>query len=159
MTTDLERAAAAITDAKSLALACHVGPDGDPLGSLLALHHLCRANGKPSVAGWGDPFVVGPLYLFMPGLDLTTPPADFPTDPEVMVTFDCGSLDRLGGLADAAKAAGELIVLDHHVTNDRYGSINVVEPEAAATAVVVRRLASELGWSLERNSAICLYTG
>ena len=159
MTTDLERAAAAITGAKSLALACHVGPDGDALGSLLALHHLCRANGKPSVAGWGEPFVVGPHYLFLPGLDLTTPPADFPTEPEVMVTFDCGSLDRLGCLADAAKAAGELIVLDHHVTNDRYGSINVVEPDAAATAVVVRDLARALGWPLNQAAAICLYTG
>ena len=49
-TTDLQRAAAAIREVETVALACHVGPDGDALGSLLGLHHLCRAAGKPSIA-------------------------------------------------------------------------------------------------------------
>ena len=157
--SELTRAVEAVRRAKSVALACHVGPDGDALGSMLAMHHLCLAHGKPSVASWSEPFVVAPHYDFLPGLDLCTKPADFPEAPEVMVTFDCGSLDRLGDLAGPASAAGELIVLDHHATNDRYGSINVIEPEAAATAVVVRELASELGWGLNRDAALCLYTG
>ncbi len=156
---DLARAAAVIADAPSLALACHQAPDGDALGSLLALHHLCRSQGKPSVASWPEPFAVAPEYRFLPGLDLATPPADFPSRPEVMVTFDCASPGRLGELADAAGAAGELVVVDHHRSNDRYGSVNVVEPEAAATAVLVRRLATELGWELDRDVALCLYTG
>ncbi len=156
---DLARAAAVIEGAPSLALACHQAPDGDALGSLLALHHLCRSRGKPSVASWPEPFQVAPHYRFMPGLDLAVPPADFPSRPEVMVTFDCASAGRLGELADAAGAAGELVVVDHHASNDRYGSVNVVEPEAAATAVLVRRLAAELGWELDREAALCLYTG
>src|SRR3954447_329102 len=129
--SDLERAVAAIERAESVALACHVGPDGDALGSLMAMHHLCRANGKPSVASWSEPFVVAPHYTFLPGLDLTTKPADFPGAPEVMLTFDCGSIARLRDLAQPARAAGELIVIDHHATNDRYGTINVVDPDAA----------------------------
>jgi len=157
--TELERAAEAIGGAPSVALACHVGPDGDALGSLLALHHLCRSQGKDSVASWPEPFEVASHYTFLPGLDSTTKPADFPEAPEVMVTFDCGSLDRLAGLAPAARAASELVVLDHHATNDHYGTINVVDPHAAATAVVVRRLAAELGWPLTREAAVCLYTG
>src|SRR3982751_2536093 len=132
--SDLDRAAEVIAAAESVALACHVGPDGDALGSTLAMHHLCRAVGKPSVASWSNPFVVAPHYTFLPGLHLTTKPEDFPEAPDVMVTFDCGSIDRLGDLAASAKSAGELIVLDHHATNDRYGSINVIEPDAAATA-------------------------
>jgi phosphoesterase RecJ-like protein len=142
-----------------VALACHVGPDGDALGSVLAMHHLCLAHGKESVASWSEPFDVAPHYTFLPGLELATKPGDFPAAPEVMITFDCGSLDRLGDLVPAARAADQLIVLDHHRTNDRYGSINVVDPDAAATAVVVRRLADLLGWSLNRDAAICLYTG
>src|SRR5580765_6055277 len=157
--SDLDRAAGAIERASLVALACHVNPDGDALGSLMAMHHLCRANGKPSVASWSEPFIVAPHYTFLPGLDTTTKPADFPTAPEVMVTFDSGSMDRLGDLRPAAEAAGELIVLDHHASNGCYGSINVVDPDAAATAVVVRRLASALGWTLDRDVAICLYTG
>ncbi|HEX4979053.1 MAG TPA: bifunctional oligoribonuclease/PAP phosphatase NrnA [Acidimicrobiales bacterium] len=155
----LERAVEVIRSADSLALACHVGPDGDALGSMLALHHLARAAGKPSVASWSEPFVVAPHYDFLPGLDLTTKPADFPDTPGVMVTFDCGSIDRLGDLADAARRAGTLIVIDHHQSNDKYGAINVVDPEAASTASVVRELARRLGWSLNRDAAMCLYTG
>src|SRR5437879_4560527 len=156
---DLEAAAAAIDACTSIALACHVTPDGDALGSMLALHHLCLAAGKRSIASWPEPFSVAPHYAYLPGLDLTTKPADFPAAPDVMVTFDCGSLARLGELAWPAEAAGELIVVDHHVTNDRYGSVNLVEPDAAASAVVVRRLAAKLGWPLNRDAAICLYTG
>ncbi|HEX3620841.1 MAG TPA: bifunctional oligoribonuclease/PAP phosphatase NrnA, partial [Acidimicrobiales bacterium] len=105
---------------------------------------------------------VAPHYQFLPGLDLVTKPADFPVDPEVMVTFDCGSIRRLGELAPIAAracAAGRLVVLDHHASNDCYGSINAVDPDAAATAVVVRQLAGLLGWPLNRDAAICLYTG
>ena len=156
---DLSAAAEAIAGASSVALACHIGPDGDALGSMLALHHLCRAQGKPSVASWSEPFVVAPHYLFLPGLDTTTKPADYPDAPDVMVTFDCGSLERLGDLAPNARAARELIVIDHHATNTRYGSINVVDTDAAATAVLVRRLATALQWPLNRDAALCLYTG
>ncbi len=156
---DLEAAAAAIDACTSIALACHVTPDGDALGSMLALHHLCLAAGKRSIASWPEPFSVAPHYAYLPGLDLTTKPADFPAVPELMVTFDCGSLDRLGELAGPARAARALLVVDHHVTNDRYGSINLVEPDAAASAVVVHRLAARLGWPLNRDAAICIYTG
>ena len=159
MTTDLDRAAETIGEASSLALACHVDPDGDALGALLGLLHLCRAVGKPWVASWPEPFVVAPHYRFLPGLDLATKPADFPKAPEVMVTFDCGSINRLNELAVPARAAGELVVIDHHSTNDRYGTINLIDADAAASVVLVRRLARRLGWELDRDSAMCLYTG
>src|ERR671916_832083 len=101
--SELDQAAEAISSAGSVALACHVGPDGDALGSMLALHHLCRSQNKASVASWSEPFLVAPHYTYLPGLDLTTKPADFPSSPDVMVTFDCGSLERLGDLAPAAE--------------------------------------------------------
>ncbi|MDP9074263.1 MAG: bifunctional oligoribonuclease/PAP phosphatase NrnA, partial [Actinomycetota bacterium] len=151
-----------IGGASQLALACHLAPDGDALGSMLALHHLATAHGVASVASWPEPFVVAPHYQFLPGLDLMTKPCDFPAHPELMATFDCGSLTRLGELAVPAQAAcrdGRLVVLDHHATNDGYGSVNVIDPQAAATAVVVRELARRLGWDLTRDAAICLYTG
>lgn len=156
---DIEQAVEAIRGASEVALACHVGPDGDALGSMLAMHQLCRAAGKPSIASWPEPFVVAPHYTFLPGLDLATKPVDFPSAPEVMITFDCGSMGRLGGLQDSATAAGQLIVVDHHASNDRYGTINVIDPGAAATAVLVRELARALGWPLNRDAALCLYTG
>src|SRR5947209_14121604 len=155
----LDRAAGAIERSALVALACHVSPDGDALGSMLAMHHLCRSQGKASVASWPEPFVVAPHYTFLPGLDVVTKPGDFPRAPELMMTFDCGSLARLAELGDPARAASELIVVDHHATNDQFGSINVVDADAAASAVLVYRLAERLGWPLTRDAALCLYTG
>ena len=142
-----------------MSLACHQNPDGDALGSMFALHHLARANGVPVISSWPSPFVVAPHYRYLPGLDQATKPGDYPERPELMITFDCGSMGRLGDLADSALRAGTLMVIDHHHTNDNYGSINLVDADAAATAVVVRQLVRMLGWDLNRDAAMCLYTG
>src|SRR5438270_1887123 len=155
----LERGAPVIDQSPLVALACHVTPDGDALGSMLAMHLSCRSQSKASVASFPAPFVVAPHYTYLPGLDLVTKPADFPEAPPVMVTFDCGSLDRLNELAEPAREAGELIVVDHHATNESYGSINLLDADAAASAVMVYRLAKRLGWPIKRDVAICLYTG
>jgi len=155
----IDQAAEAITAAPTLALACHMIPDGDALGSMLALHHLSRLAGKTSCASWPEPFVVAPHYAFLPGLEATVPPSEFPAVPDLMVTFDCGSIDRLGELAAPARAAADLLVVDHHSTNDGYGTINLIDPDAAASAVVVRRLLDRLGWALDRDAALCLFTG
>jgi phosphoesterase RecJ-like protein len=150
-------AARAIRGSVQVALACHVNPDGDALGSMLALHHVLRRHGIASVASFSEPFVVAPHYRELPGLDLLIPPGEFPDTPDVMVTFDCGSLRRLGDLELAAKAARELVVIDHHLSNDRYGTINVIDERAAASGVVVRELVRTLGFELDRDAAVCLY--
>ncbi|SRR6266511_100410 len=154
---ELERAAAAISDAGEVALVCHVNPDGDALGSMLGLFHVLRAAAKPTIASFPSPFVVAPHYRNLPGLELITAPHEFPVEPDVVVTFDSGSLERLGDLEPAAKAARELIVIDHHISNDRYGTINVIEPNAAASGWVVLRLIDTLGLPLVRDAAVCLY--
>jgi bifunctional oligoribonuclease and PAP phosphatase NrnA len=154
-----DRAVSALAGATTVSLACHVNPDGDALGSTLGLHHAFLAAGRPSVASFPEPFVVAPHYRLLPGLELLSPPGDFPAEPETMVTFDCGSIDRLGELAGPAKAAHELVVVDHHVSNDRFGTINLVEPTAAASAVLVYRLIARLGLPLTREAATCLYAG
>lgn len=153
----LAHAAEVIRGARQVALACHVNPDGDALGSMLALHHVLVAGGFDSIASYSQPFVVAPHYRDLPGLDLLTPPEQFPRDPDVMLTFDSGSMARLGDLEPAAKAAGELIVIDHHVSNECYGTINAIDADAAASGVVVRRLITALGLPLNRDAAVCLY--
>jgi bifunctional oligoribonuclease and PAP phosphatase NrnA len=153
----VERAAEVLRTADRVALACHVNPDGDALGSMLGLFHVLRAAGIVVVASFPTPFVTANHYRELPGLELLTPPADFPGEPDVMVTFDCGSLGRLGDLEPAAKAARELIVIDHHISNDRYGTVNVVEPEAAASGAVVLELIDALGLPLDRDAAVALY--
>ena len=155
--TTLADAAIVIGDARTVALACHVNPDGDALGSMLGLFHVLRAAGRNVVASFSNPFIVAPHYRELPGLDLLTAPGDFPAEPDVMITFDCGSMNRLGDLEPSAKAAHELVVIDHHISNDRYGSINLVEPDAAASGWVVLQLVDELGLPLNQEAAVCLY--
>ncbi|MFZ4515202.1 MAG: DHH family phosphoesterase [Acidimicrobiia bacterium] len=154
---DLARATTAINEASSLALACHISPDGDALGSMLAFMHVMRADGRDVVASFPDPFVVAPHYRSLPGLNVLVPPAEFPVEPDVMVTFDCGSIARLGNLGDAAKAARQLIVIDHHKSNDRFGTLNVIDPTAASSGSVVRNLLAYLGLPLNEPAAVCLY--
>jgi phosphoesterase RecJ-like protein len=126
---------------------------------MLAMHHLCEANGKTPVSSWGGPFPVAPHYRFLPGLDRCVLPDELPARPDLVITFDCGSFDRLGVVARVAREARQLLVLDHHVDNERFGTVNVVATDAAATAVVVRELAGALDWKLDRPSAVNLYVG
>ncbi len=157
-TDALAATVAAITGARTVALACHVNPDGDALGSMLALMHVLRAAGRDVVASFPTPFRVAPHYRDLPGLDLLVEPADFPTAPDVMVTFDCGSAARLGDLEAAARGARELVVIDHHVSNERFGTVNLVVPTAAASGVVVQMVVDALALPLDRDAAVCLYT-
>jgi phosphoesterase RecJ-like protein len=153
-------AVALLQRADEVALACHVGPDGDALGSLLGLGLGLRSLGKRVVASWGSvPFEVPAQYAFLPGLDLLSPPDTFPAAPEVLVTFDTGSLDRLGVLAPAAQAAAHVVVVDHHASNTRFGTVNLLDVDAAATAVMVEELLRRLGVPLTAEIAACLYTG
>jgi phosphoesterase RecJ-like protein len=153
----LRAAIAAIADAGRVTLVCHVNPDGDALGSTLGLLHVLRAAGRDVTASFPNPFVIAPHYRDLPGLDLLIPPGEVSSEPEVMVTFDCGSLDRLGDLEPNAKAARELVVIDHHISNTRYGTINVIDPDAAASGWIALQLVDGLGLPLNRDAAVCLY--
>ena len=153
----IEEAALSIGGSDELALACHVGPDGDALGSMLGLGLAARAAGKRVVASFGSPFVVPRNFEFLP-TDLLIPPSEFPDSPDLMVVFDVGSAGRLGELDVTAGKASKLIVIDHHVTNEGFGDIAVVDPEAAATAVLVVKVLKVLEWPVTEDVANCLLT-
>jgi bifunctional oligoribonuclease and PAP phosphatase NrnA len=155
--TRLESAAAIIRNAGSLALACHIGPDGDALGSMLGFGVAAASAGKQVVASFGAPFVVPDNLAFLP-TSILVPPQEFPEAPEVMISFDAGSLDRLGELAPAAGKAGKAIVIDHHVTNEGFGDVEIIDSGAAATGELVAQLLATLGWPITSEIATCLHT-
>ncbi|MDQ3610163.1 MAG: bifunctional oligoribonuclease/PAP phosphatase NrnA [Actinomycetota bacterium] len=155
-----QQAVAMLTGADRVALACHVAPDGDALGSMLALGAALRSRGTEVVASWGgEPFEVPATYAFLPATDLLVPPWNFPAEPELFVTLDSGSPDRLGTLGDRVRTANCTIVVDHHATNTRYGGVHLVDDEAAATAVLVAELVDRLDVELSQDIAAALYTG
>jgi phosphoesterase RecJ-like protein len=154
----LAEAVAVVAAAPRLAMACHVGPDGDALGSMLAVAAAARRRGKEVVASFGEPFTVPEAYRFLP-VDLLSPPSRVPERPEVMLTFDAGSVERLGVLAAKAQAAPSLVVLDHHASNTGFGTLNLIVPAAASTAEVALALLDGLGWEIDQTVALCLLTG
>jgi phosphoesterase RecJ-like protein len=153
----IEKAAAAIGGADSLALACHVGPDGDALGSMLGLGIAASNAGKKVVASFASPFVMPSGLDFLPH-ELLVSPGDFPDSPEVMVVLDAGSAERLGELGSNALDADTVVVIDHHVTNDGFGDIALVDPSAAATGELVYEILKTLDWDLTPEIATCLHT-
>jgi len=165
MTTSPDWAGAVkiLDGAGQVCLACHVRPDADALGSMLAFAQALRSRpGRELsvIASFGDaPFEVPAVLRFLPGIGLLTRPAGFPARPEVMVSFDAGSIGRLGVLAESAAAASELIVLDHHASNTGFGTVNLVDPRAAATAVLTAELIDRMGGPLTRDIALGLYAG
>jgi len=157
---DWARLVALLDGADRVALACHVGPDGDALGSMLGLGAALRSRGTHVVASWGgEPFEVPAAYSFLPATDLLVPPSEFPAAPELFLTLDTGSPDRLGALEDRVSTAGCTVVVDHHASNTRYGDLNLVDDGAAATAVLVADLVDRLGVELTQEIATPLYTG
>jgi bifunctional oligoribonuclease and PAP phosphatase NrnA len=159
---DWSSAVKMIDDAGQVCLACHVRPDADALGSMLAVAVALagRPGGQTVFPSFGDdPFAVPGILRFLPGQSLLGAPADYPDRPEVMISFDAASIDRLGRLAGPAAAAGALIVLDHHASNTGFGSVNLVDPAAAATAVLAAELIDRLGISLTEDIALGLYAG
>ena len=76
-----------------------------------------------------------------------------------MVTCDCASFDRLGVLGASASRARELIWIDHHRSNDGYGTVRLVDPDASSTCEMVFRLIETMGGDFDRDVALCLYAG
>ncbi|GAA3811225.1 bifunctional oligoribonuclease/PAP phosphatase NrnA [Sphaerisporangium flaviroseum] len=157
---DWRRATELVLGASEVALVCHVAPDGDALGSMLGLGMALRRAGKRVRASFGDRrFAVPRLLRFLPGQDLLVEPAAYPAEPELMISFDAPTVDRLGLLAPNAGKARELIVVDHHPSNTGFGSVPLVDPSAASTSMLVEELLGRLGLPIDRDIATCLYTG
>jgi phosphoesterase RecJ-like protein len=141
-------------------LACHVNPDGDALGSMLALGLGLRQLGFTAVAAsFPEPYGVPEAFEFLPGLDLLVAPAATPRRPDLAISFDAASPGRLGELVPGLESAGHWVVLDHHASNAGFGSVRLIDPAAAATAVVAAALLDRLGVAFDAAIATCLYVG
>jgi phosphoesterase RecJ-like protein len=156
---DWAEAVAALRAAPEVVLVGHLRPDADALGSMLALALALHRAGTPVTPTFPEPFEVPESLAFLPGLDLLVPPAKVPANPGLLVTLDAGSASRIGELADRIPAAAQVLVIDHHVTNTRFGTLHLVDDRAVATAVLVEELVRRLGIALDADLATCLYAG
>jgi bifunctional oligoribonuclease and PAP phosphatase NrnA len=147
VTTELEAVAERLRSGERFLLTTHEGPDGDALGSLLAMHEVLRALGKDSVMFLAaKEFPLPVEYRFLPLEEVFhDPPAD--VSDRTIVFLDCGNIDRMP--VDFLKQSqGDVLNIDHHHDNTRFGTINLVDVEASCTAEIVFDLTAMLGVDL-----------
>jgi len=155
----LIRAIELIEGASSIGIACHVAPDGDALGSLLALALALNDRGIPVTPTWdGDPVALPTQYDFLPGADLLVSTNDF-RPPEVAIAVDCATAERLGRLHERMKKAKALVNIDHHVSNTKFGAVNVVDETSSSSAEMILQLLGKMGAEITPDIATCLYVG
>jgi bifunctional oligoribonuclease and PAP phosphatase NrnA len=159
MSDALADAAAALRSARSVVTMGHVGPDGDALGSMLAMAMAAANAGKKAYATFGEPFVVGRQYRFL-DTSLLISPRDVPEQIDLAVVVDTSVPSRLGSALPIVERAGAVVIVDHHLSQDgQLEGIHLVDTSAGAAAQVCFRLLRELDWPITREMATALYTG
>lgn len=149
--------AAALKRAESVLVCGHVMPDGDSLGSVLALGLTLESMGKKVTMAGPDPSPT--IYDFLPGLDKyrvgLPPDGGFDT----LVILDCSVPERLGpGFQELLSGETDIIILDHHASSSCFGKYRYVDPAASAVGEIIYDLIIEMGLVINRDVAICLYT-
>ncbi|MDI6606764.1 MAG: bifunctional oligoribonuclease/PAP phosphatase NrnA, partial [Candidatus Omnitrophota bacterium] len=155
----LKKSIDCIKRSKAFLITTHTSPEGDALGSELAFYRLLKKLGKEAVIVNEDPCPSG--YEFLPGIenikkfkkDLKYPPFD------CLVTLDCTDLKRSGEVHSLNSAARPVLNIDHHISNLGFGDINWIEPFSSSCAEMVYLIYKKLKVPLDRESALCLYTG
>jgi phosphoesterase RecJ-like protein len=154
-TIDLREAFAGV---RRIAIATHVDPDPDAIGSATAFGLALRAMGKDVALLCDDSPSPRSWFLPLANEITNTLPADFV--PEMLVALDASDRERLGKAAEPLLAAGiPVINIDHHITNLQYGVINIVDVESSATAELLVDLIDALGVDITPDIARCLMVG
>jgi len=155
-----DEAARVLSGAEEVALVCHVNPDADAMGSMLGLATFLAHRGTRVAAASPNPPDDLPRWVeALPGREHLVAPGAMPKQPAVLVTLDAADVARLDGLAHLVERAATVICIDHHRTNPGFGSVNIVDHQASATAELVYRLIDRMGGDMTPDVAACLYAG
>lgn len=141
---------------KSFLITSHLRPDGDAIGSQLALASLLEEMGKSVIIVNVDP--VPDTFHFLPGSDRIINDFTSPDYPQVALVLDSSNLDRTGKAADLVRKAKLIINIDHHISNNKFGNINLVEEKASAVGEQIFSIINYLGFSVGKERAVSLYT-
>lgn len=154
MNITLKEAAAKILEVDNLVITTHVNPDGDALGSSLALYQMLIKLGKNVDVLIDDD--IPEAFSFLPDIEAIQKPekASYPADYLIMLDV---SKDRIGQVLDKCQAP--IINIDHHRTNDGEADFLYLDAERAATAEIIYQLAQELAVTPDAAVALCIYTG
>ena len=152
-----EPVAALIRGAETIALCSHVSPDGDTLGSTLALKMGLESLGKRVSTFCQDP--VPAKLSMLPGAEQFRRPEDAAQERfDLLIAVDVSDQARMGTCQRLLAQTAKVAQVDHHGTNPAYAQVNDVDPHAPATSLLVKELLDALHVTITRDIAICLYT-
>lgn len=141
-----------LAEAKTITILTHLNADADTLGTGLGIYQLLKKNEKKTRIEIVNASAMLPQYLdFLPGFERIKSQMDF--EESLIISCDCGSLNRLGFELEGR----EIINVDHHESNEKYGVVNVVIPEYASASQVAYRLFKEL-YPVDKAAGECFYT-
>lgn len=148
-----------VKSSKNILIISHVNPDGDTLGTMCALQLAILKQYKKKA----EMLILSKLpkvYEFLPNIKEAKSFDKFDKSREydLVIAVDVASIDRLIDaqiLFDKAKFS---VNIDHHMTNNNYGSLAIVEPKASSSGEVVYKMLKELGWEIDLDIATCIYT-
>lgn len=153
--TLISQAVDIIKSSKKIYVGSHVQPDGDNIGSTLALGMALKKINKDVSLIKVDH--IPKDYLFLPNIELIKE-YDIDENIDTFIALDSSSMDRLGVGKQFALKADNIINIDHHISNTNFGHINIVSPTSAATGELVYELIDEIGIDIDEDIATCLYT-
>lgn len=154
----LDAACRFLREGDDFLVAAHVNPDGDAISSTLAVGEILRRLGKryTLINETGNP----PKFAFLAGDRVIE---DDSLQPNLafsrVITVDCADYDRLGSVRRHILPDTPLLNIDHHPTNDGFGTVALLQPEAAATAQILYSLIQKLGLEWDKELATFVYTG
>ncbi len=140
----------------NILLVAHSSPDGDTIGSTLALFGTLKALNKRVAMACESP--VPTAYAFLPYTREMCVGADkLPFEPDCLVAVDCADLQRLGSLQPVFERVKHTVCIDHHITNPGFADKSWIEPDASSTGALVFELFGALGVSLNQELALCIF--
>lgn len=143
-----------IEASNNIYLASHIQPDGDNIGSLLALGSAIeKLNKKVHIIKVDN---IPKEYQFLPNMHLFKE-SNIEETIDLFIALDSGDIDRLGIAKDMALKAKKLINIDHHITNENFGDLNIVLPTASATGEIVYCIIKKMGVEIDEDISTCLY--
>jgi len=145
-----------LTDGLPAVITTHVRPDGDGVGSALALWHALRGEGVEACVALEPP--IPSMFDFLPGMDAVIGAPDSLPATYNLVVIDCGTLERVGNLAPALRGRARTINIDHHASNVFFGDLNYVQGDASSCGEMLYGLLLAGEVPLTKPIAECLLT-
>ena len=156
--TTLSEIAQRLNEFQTFAICGHVNPDGDCLGSQLALAHSLESLGKSVVCLLATDDPVEDNLTFLPGLDAMIPGFSYHETPDVFIAVDVPTRERMKSAAVVAERSALTITIDHHVNPVAVSNLNYIDPDSPSASMIVWQLIKEFGQP-SQEAALCALTG